>query len=60
MSKLLFQIRDDHKNQETSQEYNLSKSKGKRKEKGNGYILSKIDETIGPRKYKLNYFNVKL
>ena len=60
MSKLLFQIRDDHKNQDNSPEYNQAKPKGKRKEKGNDYILSKIDETIGPRKYKLNYFNVKL
>ena len=64
MNKLLLQKRAEHQNQNqnhnNSLEYNHQKVKEKSPEKEKGYILSKIDETLGKKKFKLNYFNLQL
>ena len=60
MNKLLLQKRAEHQNHNNSIEYNHQKVKEKSPEKEKGYILSKLDETLGKKKFKLNYFNLQL
>ena len=60
MNKLLARKSKDNQSLNNSLEYNHSKSIGKRREKGNVYFLSRIDETYGQKNYKLNYFNLNL
>ena len=59
MHKILFQRRVEQQNQ-ISIDNNLSKSRDRSQERGNEYLLSKIDETYGQKKFKLNYFNIQL
>ena len=60
MNKLLLQKRAEHQNHNNSLEYNHQKVKEKSPEKDKGYILSKIDETYGNKRFKLNKFNLQL
>ena len=61
MNKILLQKRAEHQNNHNnSLEYNHPKVKEKSAEKEKGYIRSKIDETLGKKKFKLNYFNLQL
>ena len=60
MNKLLARKSKENQSLNNSLEYNHSKSIGKRREKGNVYFLSRIDETYGQKNYKLNYFNLNL
>ena len=60
MNKLLLQKRAEHQNHNNSLEFNHQKVKEKSPEKEKDYILSKLDETLGKKKFKLNYFNLQL
>ena len=60
MKNLLLQKRAEHQNHNSSLEYNHQKARDKSQEKDKDYLKSKIDETYGKKKFKLNYFNLQL
>lgn len=59
MNKFLLQRRAEHQNHNNSLDYNHQKPKEKSQEKEKNYILSKMDETLGKKKFKLNCFNLQ-
>ena len=60
MDKRLLLKRDEYQNSDNYIEFSRSIPKNKSQKRGKGYILSKIGETYGNAKYRLNYFNVQL
>ena len=60
MDKRLLLKRDEYQNPDNYIEFSRSIQKNKSQKRGKGYILSKIGETYGNAKYRLNYFNVQL
>ena len=59
MNNLLVQNRNQRNYLNNSMDYH-SKSIGKSQKRGLNYILSKIDETYGQMRFKLNYFDLQL